>query len=130
MGETALVMMPALTSEKIAAGEAFLRHLDDQGIRVVAAFWFFHDEGHRWELILASPEEAFGVYDKLDAFLETLGQRPLKFTEFSVRSPSDPLVNQYGRQVWRGRLPKNMIEHIDCGTYFIYRFLPLRFRSR
>jgi hypothetical protein len=132
MAETVLVMAP-LMPEKIAAGEALLRRLDEDGFPVVAAFWLFFEETNHWRLILASPEAKGGdplmIIRKINALAESLGERRLAY-DVSVRKPSDYLVDQYGHQVWRGRLPKQAIFHVDCGTRYIYRFLPRRLPSR
>jgi hypothetical protein len=131
MAETVLVR--ALTAEMIAGGEALLRRLDQEEIPIVAAFWLYSEESARWKLFMATPlvgkVHMTLVYRKVHGLLAELGEQQL-LGRVTFRRPTDPDVEFYGRQVFRGRLPKNLIEHIDCGTWFIYRFVPLRLPSR
>lgn len=132
MAQTVLVR--ALTSGMIEAGEALLRRLDDGKMGIVSAFWVYREESARWKLVLATPlaAETDGrlLYRKARLLLEEMGEARVKMADLMIVAPKYYLVQEYGYQVWRGRLPKNLIRHLDCGTYFIYRFLPLRLPSR
>jgi hypothetical protein len=131
MGETVLVMM-ALTPEKIAGGEALLRRLDQEGISVVSAFWLFREEPNDWKLMLAMPRADDDwplLHRKIRSLLEEMGVGGMKVSDVAIVEPRHRDVERYGYQVWRGRLPKTAIYHLDCGTRYIYRFLPRRLRG-
>jgi len=132
MGETILVRS-VLTPEKVAGGEAFLRRLDEEGIPIVAAFWLFYEEAVEWRLMLATP-----LAEKLDyrilsrkmrAVFESMGETRLGWRDTMIVEPGFRDVKRYGYQVWKGRLSKTAIYHVEDGHRYFYRFLPLRLRG-
>jgi hypothetical protein len=132
MGETILVR-PELTAAKIAGGEALLRRLDEEGMPIVAAFWLFREESAVWRLMLATP--LMGKMDpripdfKVRAVLEKMGETRIEWLDTMLVAPDNWQVEQNGYQVWRGRLSKTAICHLDGGHRYIYRFLPRRLRG-
>src|SRR4051794_25222742 len=55
MAETTVVMAP-LTQEMIEQGAEFVRALKQDGVTILAAFWFLEAEAGRWRLFIATPD--------------------------------------------------------------------------
>jgi hypothetical protein len=55
MVETTMVMAP-LTREMIEQGAEFVRALEQDGVTILAAFWFLEAEAGRWRLFIATPD--------------------------------------------------------------------------
>ncbi|MEK7730230.1 MAG: hypothetical protein AAB363_00070 [Planctomycetota bacterium] len=50
-----MVAVP-LSADQIEAGEALLRRLDEEGVKVDAALWFYFADKEDWKLLLSLPE--------------------------------------------------------------------------
>lgn len=82
-----------LTEKMIEEGASLVRRLDETGVIVAAAFWFYLDEPDTWTLILTSPDvQSKGpkqMYERLQEVLH--GFSELKLSDISVFPSDDPL---------------------------------------
>jgi hypothetical protein len=46
---------PALVNSDMDAGERLVRGLDEAGLKVTAALWFYMSDSDEWRLMLATP---------------------------------------------------------------------------
>lgn len=76
-------------------GRRLLLALDDAGVDITAAFWFYQTDKERWRLLLAMPIVATkGPRAGYERILEVLSAHPeiqLDLTDITVLSPSDRL---------------------------------------
>lgn len=73
------VVKDQLTEAMVDSGAELTRKLDELGLAICAAFWYFMPEINEWRLLFASPEVSErgprGVYEKIQLALEQLGER-------------------------------------------------------
>jgi hypothetical protein len=91
----------AILNDQIARGRGLIEHLDQKGLSIQAAFWFYFDdpdsESGTWKLIIASPEvDLLGhskfyrkIWEELRILKDKIGISPL---EVYIASPNDELV--------------------------------------
>jgi len=76
---TVVVFKEPLTESMIEAGAELTRKLDEIGLPVTTALWFFNVEIREWRLLFASPEvDSKGplvVYEKIQDAIDELGEK-------------------------------------------------------
>ena len=53
---TEMVVKESLSDRVISAGSELIRRLDESGLVIHAALWFYDPDSNDWRLIIASPE--------------------------------------------------------------------------
>ena len=88
------------------AGEKLIRALDDMGVEVRSAFWFFDSDGDEWRLVLSLPlverEGSKAAYDIIQTALVKAHIKGLFLRQIDVEAPQDPLVSLIRRSVSTG----------------------------
>ena len=126
------MVSPALVEDKIKDGETLLRELDDNGVEVKAAFWFYMPEPDEWRLKIAMPlvdsQGPRAAYVRIqEAIFETTEKLALALSEISVVSPKDQLVKllkpviRTGRGISGIRFSRNTINGTFIEDAYIYR---------
>jgi len=73
------VVKEQLTDGMIEAGAELTRKLDELGLPLTAAYWYFMPETNEWRLLFASPEVSAkgprSVYSKIDNAVQQLGAK-------------------------------------------------------
>jgi hypothetical protein len=91
----------ALVEEYKNAGREFLARLDEAGVDVRAALWFYVEPSEIWRLILAIPEvDRSGtapVYARILPVLHEHGQ--LTINDVTVTGLKDPLIQELAARV-------------------------------
>ncbi len=88
----------SLVEPEIKAGEELLKAVDETGLRVRTAFWYYLPGAEQWRLILASPLVDEGgpsaAYAEVQRALQKLNasvREALRLSEISVVSPASEL---------------------------------------
>ena len=130
------VVKEYLTEEMIEAGEKLTAKLDEMGLPIAAAMWFFMAENNEWRLLFASSEVSTAgprsVYEKIQearqALAEQVGAAP--FSAIGLLDSNDQLVQLLrvalqtgGGGVSRIRFSKNVINGHFIEDALIYRIL-------
>ena len=134
MDHTTLVA-PILTPEMIAAGEGFVRAIDNTGTPVSAALWLLPPNESDWKLVISSPEIAtkgpHAFYQKVDQILRKMGPTPLSTSVISAFPPAHPLLSllrvalKTSPGITNIRFTQNVINGVLIPDAYIYRLLPL-----
>lgn len=129
------VVKEQLTGEMIEAGAQLTAQLDELGLPIAAALWFFMPEINEWRLLFASAEvSAAGprsVYKKIQEARQALGEKveAVPFSAIGLLDANDQLVQllrvalQTGGGVSRIRFSKNVINGHFIEDALIYRIL-------
>ena len=127
------VVKEYLTEEMIEAGEALTAKLDEMGLPVAAALWFFRVEDNEWRLLFASAEVSSvgprSVYKKIQEARQALGPKveASPFSAIGLLDANDPLVQllrialRTEGGVSRIRFSKNVINGHFIEDALIYR---------
>jgi hypothetical protein len=127
------VVKEQLTDGMIDAGAAVVRKLDEMGLPVTAAFWYFMPETNAWRLMIASPEVGTQgprvVYEQVLTALEELGPAAAQapFAQVSVLEPRAEIVRLLraatptGPGVSRIRFARNAVNGHFVDDALIYR---------
>jgi hypothetical protein len=130
---TEMVVKESLSEQMIAAGSELVRRLDEAGVAVSGALWFYDPDSNDWRLILATPEvRAKGVktmYKEVQSVVRTIreGQSVLSLKDISVVDPDDPLISLLKQAIKTGdnisqiRFSRNMINGTLIEDSYIYR---------
>ena len=122
-----------LTPEMIASGEKLTRKLDESGVPIPVAMWFFLPEINEWRLIFASPHVfQYGrreTYLKIEEARRALGAElgDLPLSAIGVWDTNDELVQRLRMAVHTGpgltrvRFSKNTINGHFIDDALIYR---------
>jgi hypothetical protein len=128
-----IVVKDQLTNEMIEAGADLTRKLDELGVPIDAALWFFSPEINEWRLLFASPElDVKGpreVYRKVHAAIEDLGEQSstIPLSLISLLGPTADLLQllraavHTGPGIHRIRFTRNMINGRFIEDAFVYR---------
>lgn len=88
-----------LDKDRIEAGEALVRELDEQGLRPDAAFWLYDSEAQGWKLVLAEaklkeagPKQLYRDIQRRLAELPDEHQSFLTLADIAVAAPDSPIV--------------------------------------
>jgi hypothetical protein len=127
------VVKEQLTDEMIDAGAALTQKLDDLGVNVPVAMWFFLTDINEWRLLFASPQiSAEGpkvVYEKIEQARHSLGPKAdlLPLSAIGLMDTNHQLVKllrhalRTGPGVSRVRFSKNVINGQFIDDALIYR---------
>lgn len=113
----------------IPQGQNLLKKLDESGIPITAAFWFFDSESQTWKFVLASPRVATeGPLDVYKTLQEYVGQEGLTLQDIAVVGPHEPLVDLLRSTVktpptaiYGIRYTANTINNVFIDDAYIYR---------
>ena len=121
-----------LTQDLIDGGEALLKMLDAEKLRVDAALWFFFPEEGFYKLLLSLPDlEAQGpkaAYEKIQKEIARLGEeRLVSLDDVTINKPRSPLLKMLRSAIRtrKGmnsiRFSNNVINGILISDAYIYR---------
>lgn len=131
MAENAVVK-EQLTEAMIRSGAELTAKLDEMGVAVVAALWFFMPDTNEWRLLFASPEVSTQgprtVYQKIwKALEEAGGDVAIPFSMIGVIDADADLVVRLQRGIRTGpgisriRFSKNVTDGRFIDDALIYR---------
>ena len=127
------VVKEQLTDEMIEAGAELTRKLDEMGMPLPVALWFFLQDVNEWRLLFASPDlPAKGpqeVYRTVEAARKTLGSgaERVPLSSIGLIEPNSQLVQllkvalSTGPGVSRVRFSKNVVNGHFIDDALIYR---------
>jgi hypothetical protein len=127
------VVEEQLTDEMIEAGAQLTQKLDEIGLPISVAMWFFLSDINEWRLLFASPqlsaEGPGAVYEKIEEARKALGTRGerLPLSAIGLMDTNHQLVQllriglQTGPGVSRVRFSKNVINGHFIDDALIYR---------
>ncbi len=123
-----------LSPEMIESGAKLIRQLDEMGLPVVAAFWYFDSESNEWILRLATPDLEIvptpDIYLKIQQARQAPGEQAARLPMLGVRLAS---VNEKTVRVLRNalhtdprvlsriRLKKNALDGHYIDDVLVYR---------
>lgn len=127
------VVKEQLTDEMIEAGATLTQKLDELGVQIPVAMWFFEPEINEWRLLFASPQVSAegpqAVYRKIQEARKALGPEAerLPFSTIGLLDTNHRLVQllrsaqRTGPGVSRVRFSKNVINGQFIDDALIYR---------
>jgi len=127
------VVKEQLTDEMIEAGAQLTQKLDELGLPIPVAMWFFLSDINEWRLLFASPQlSAEGpreVYEKIEEARKALGAQAerLPLSVIGLMDTNHQLVQllrialRTGPGVSRVRFSKNVIDGHFIDDALIYR---------
>lgn len=98
---TVVVLKEQLTEEMIEVGAELTGKLDEMGLPISAAFWFFLPESNQWRLFFASPLFATSgprkFYEKIEEARQELGEKAKRvpLSAIGVSSANNQLVELF-----------------------------------
>jgi len=130
---TEMVVKESLSEQLISAGSELIRRLDEAGLTVSGALWFYDPESNYWRLIIVSPEVRNrglkAVYKEVQSVVKTVpgDQSIISLKDISVVDSSDPLISllkvaiKTDNGISRIRFSRNMINGTLIEDAYIYR---------
>ena len=130
---TEILVKESLSEQMISAGSDLIRRLDEAGLRVTGALWFYEADSNDWRLIIVSPDvRAKGVktvYEEVQAVVRaTPDDQPIiSLKDISVVDSDDPLISllriaiKTDNGISRIRFSRNMINGTLIEDSYIYR---------
>jgi hypothetical protein len=127
------VVKEQLTEEMVEAGAQLTAKLDEMGLPIAAALWFFLPDINEWRLLFASTEVSTkgprDVYEKIQGAIRSLGDKAsaAPLSVIGVVDADNPPVSllwmalQTGSGISRIRFSKNMINGHFVDDALIYR---------
>jgi hypothetical protein len=125
------VVKEYLTDGMISSGEELTAKLDEIGVPVTAALWFFVPEVNEWRLLFASPEVATkgprAVYEKIQRAVAELGDAAVPLSMIGVLDSEADLIRllktaiRTGPGISKIRFSKNVINGHFIDDALIYR---------
>jgi hypothetical protein len=127
------VVKEQLTDEMIEAGAQLTQKLDDQGLPIAVAMWFFMSDINEWRLLFASPKlSATGpreVYKQIEEARKALGAQAerVPLSVIGLMDTNHQLVQllqsllHVGPGVSRVRFSKNVLNGHFIDDALIYR---------
>lgn len=121
-----------LNEEYIADGKALIQKLDDQGLKIESAFWFFFPDISNWKLVFGTPEVVKNgpksVYKEIQKALSKLDLKSkILLDDISILKPNAPLSNllkfavRTGPGISQIRFSNNIINGQKIEDALIYR---------
>jgi hypothetical protein len=117
----------------IRAGAELTRRLDDTGLTISAALWFYDPESNYWRLIVASPEVSSKglktIYKEVQKVLRTIpeDQSVISLKDVTVVDSGNSLILllkvaiRTGKEISGIRFSRNMINGKLIEDTYIYR---------
>jgi len=130
---TEILVKESLSEQMITAGSDLIRRLDEAGLKVSGALWFYETDSNDWRLIIVSPDvRAKGVktvYEEVQAVVRaTPDDQPIiSLKDISVVDSDDPLISllkiaiKTDNGISRIRFSRNMINGTLIEDSYIYR---------
>lgn len=127
------VVKEQLTDAMVDAGAELTRKLDELGLQVNAALWYFMPDVNEWRLLFASPEVSAkgprSVYAKIGAAIQQLGAKAAAtpLSAIGVLDDEDEIVKvlralvRTGPALNRMRVTKNAVNGHFIDDALIYR---------
>lgn len=127
------VVKEQLTDEMIEAGAQLTQKLDELGLPISVAMWFFLSDINEWRLLFASPQSSAegprAVYEKIEEARKALGTQAerLPLSAIGLMDTNLELVQllrgglRTGPGVHRVRFSKNVINGHFIDDALIYR---------
>ena len=130
---TEILVKESLSEQMISAGSNLIRRLDEAGLKVSGALWFYETDSNDWRLIIVSPDvRAKGVktvYEEVQAVVRATpdDQSIISLKDISVVDSDDPLISllkiaiKTDKGISRIRFSRNMINGTLIEDSYIYR---------
>jgi hypothetical protein len=129
---TEILVKESLSDRMVSAGSDLVRRLDQAGLTVTAALWFYDPEANSWRLIIGSPDVGTrglkAIYGEVQSVLVTLPEdQSIPFKDISVVDADDPLIALLRGAIRTGdgiagiTFSRNMINGTLIEDSFIYR---------
>jgi hypothetical protein len=129
---TEMVAKESLSERMISAGTELTRRLDEAGLMVSAALWFFEPDSNYWRLIIASPDVLTKglktIYKEVQSVLRSIPEdQSIPLKDISVVDSNDPLISllriaiKIGDGISGTRFSRNMINGTLIEDSYIYR---------
>jgi len=130
---TEILVKESLSEQMISAGSDLIGRLDDAGLKVSGALWFYETDSNDWRLIIVSPDvRAKGVktvYEEVQAVVRATSddQSIISLKDISVVDSDDPLISllkiaiKTDNGISRIRFSRNMINGTLIEDSYIYR---------
>ncbi len=129
---TEILVKESLSDRMTSAGSDLVRHLDQAGLRVTAALWFYDPDSNSWRLIIATPDVGTrglkAIYGEVQSVVITLPEdRSIPFKDISVVDANDPLISLLRSAISTGdgiagiTFSRNMINGTLIEDAYIYR---------
>ena len=130
---TEILVKESLSEQMISAGSDLIRRLDEAGLKVSGALWFYETDSNDWRLIIVSPDvRAKGVktvYEEVQSVVRATpdDQSIISLKDISVVDPDDPLISllkiaiKTDDGLSRIRFSRNMINGTLIEDSYIYR---------
>src|SRR5205807_4384376 len=127
------VVKESLSEQMISAGSELIRRLDEAGLPVSGALWFYDPESNYWRLIIASPEVRNqglkAIYKAVQSVVEAVpeDQSIISLKDISVVDSSDQLISllkvadKTDTGISSIRFSRNMINGTLVEDTYIYR---------
>lgn len=134
--DTLVVLKEQLTPEMIEAGARLIEKLDESGVSVPLAMWFFDAEINEWRLLFSSPElsptGSLPVYEKIQEIRKALGARreDVPFSMIMVLPPYREPIRWFkdgpriGPDLSWVRMKKEVVDGHYIDDALIYRNVP------
>ncbi|HXM46750.1 MAG TPA: hypothetical protein VN956_02700 [Pyrinomonadaceae bacterium] len=130
---TEILVKESLSEQMISAGSDLIRRLDETGLKVSGALWFYETDSNDWRLIIVSPDvRAKGVktvYEEVQSVVRATpdDQSTISLKDISVVDSDDPLISllkvaiKTDNGISRMRFSRNMINGTLIEDSYIYR---------
>ncbi len=130
---TEILVKESLSEQMISAGSDLIRRLDETGLKVSGALWFYETDSNDWRLIIVSPDvRAKGVktvYEEVQSVVRATpdDQSSISLKDISVVDSDDPLISllkvaiKTDNGISRMRFSRNMINGTLIEDSYIYR---------
>ena len=130
---TEILVKESLSEQMIFAGSDLIRRLDEAGLKVSGALWFYETDSNDWRLIIVSPDvRAKGVktvYEEVQSVVRATpdDQSTISLKDISVVDSDDPLISllkvaiKTDNGISRMRFSRNMINGTLIEDSYIYR---------
>jgi len=121
------------SEQMLFAGESLIKHLDDAGGQVLAAFWLLDAEEKTWKLTIVSPlvetDGPRSYYKLIDEINEsaTADQNVIALHDISVSTTDNLIIKAIKRSVLgntklgNNRLGKNTLGGVYIEDMYLYR---------
>ncbi len=132
--------IPVLVTEHITAGKRLIEALDNEGLQILTAFWFYREESELYELRLASPlyDEKGPTYLLTEIQTVIANMTPkskLDLQNTAVISPDKSMVKALNRKLRIDdldegvRYTKTVFDGVYFDDIYVYRTAALELQT-
>ena len=130
---TEVLVKESLSEQMISAGSDLIRRLDEAGLKVSGALWFYDTDSNDWRLIIVSPDVRVKgvktVYEEVQSVVRATpdDQSIISLKDISVVDSDDPLISllkvaiKTDNGISRIRFSRNIINGTLIEDSYIYR---------